>query len=46
MKKCHSKDHDSVKEETETDEEEVVAEGKKLKEMGHKDKSEGDYKSK
>ena len=28
---------DSVKEETETDEEEVVAEGKKLKEMGHKD---------
>ena len=28
---------DSVKEETESEEEEVVAEGKKLKEMGHKD---------
>ena len=28
---------DSVKEETETEEEEVVVEGKKLKEMGHKD---------
>ena len=37
---------DSVKEETESEEEEVVAEGKKLKEMGHADKSEGDYKSK
>ena len=36
----------SVKEESETDSEEVVAEGKKLKEMGHADKSEGDYKSK
>ena len=39
-------DSGSVKEESETDSEEVVAEGKKLKEMGHADKSEGDYKSK
>jgi len=35
----------SVKEESETEEEEVVAEAK-IKEMGHADKSEGDYKNK